>query len=77
MKAVEFKTTVAANGQITVPPEVAGKIPSGRQLHVVVVWETPETEQDAWNALGRQRFETAYAPEDSVYEQLMDKTPTR
>jgi len=26
----------------------------------------------AWRAAGRERFEAAYAPEDSVYEQLID-----
>jgi hypothetical protein len=32
---------------------------------------------DAWQAAGRRRFEAAYADEDSVYEQLVDDTPTR
>ncbi len=76
MKAVEFKSTVASNGQISVPAEVAHQIPAGEQLHIVVLWETP-TIDDAWGALGRQRFEAAYAPEDSVYEQLMDEPSTR
>jgi len=76
MKAVEFKSSVAPNGQITVPPEVAPQIPAGEQLQVIVLWET-QTIDDAWRALGRQRFEASYAPEDSVYEQLMDEASAR
>lgn len=76
MKAVEFKGTVAPDGQIAVPPEVARHIPAGEQLQIVVLWETPMVD-DAWSSLGRQRFEAAYAPEDSVYEQLMDEASTR
>ena len=71
MKAVGFKSTVTPGGQISVPPEVARQIPSGEQLQVVVLWETPNLDA-AWRAAGRQRFEAAYAPEDSVYEQLID-----
>jgi hypothetical protein len=41
MKAVEFKSSVAENGQISVPPEIARQIPAGEQLQVVVMWETP------------------------------------
>ena len=30
-------------------------------------------EDGAWRTQGREQFEAAYAPEDSVYEQLMDE----
>ena len=76
MKAVEFRSTVTPGGQIAVPPEVARQIPAGEQLQVVVLWETPNLDA-AWRAAGRQRFEAAYAPEDSVYEQLMNDAPAR
>ncbi len=76
MKAVEFKSTVTPRGQIAVPPEVAGQIPLGEQLQVVVLWETPDLDA-AWRAAGRQRFEAAYAPEDAVYEQLIHEAPAR
>ena len=76
MKAIQFKGTVAPNGQIAVPPDVAGQIPQGEQLQVVLLWGVP-SEDNAWRAAGRRQFEAAYAPEDSVYEQLIDETPTR
>ena len=31
----------------------------------------------AWRVAGRRQFEAAYAPKDSVYEQLIDETPSR
>jgi hypothetical protein len=31
-------------------------------------------EDDAWRDQGRQQFEAAYAPEDAVYEKLLDKS---
>jgi hypothetical protein len=71
MKSVEFKSTVA-NGQIAVPTEVARHIPAGEHVQILVLWETA-TMEDGWRVLGRRRFEAAYAPEDSVYEQLMDE----
>ena len=76
MKALEFKGSVAENGQINVPPQIARQIPQGEELHVVLLWG-PTTMDDAWKDLGRQRFEASYAPEDSVYEQLIDDASTR
>jgi len=71
MKAVEFESTVAPGGQIPLPPEVASEIPAGEQLRVVVMWENSDSDL-AWRNAGREGFEAAYAPEDAVYEQLMD-----
>ncbi|HEV1285966.1 MAG TPA: hypothetical protein VNU44_11655 [Bryobacteraceae bacterium] len=76
MKAVEFDGTVTPTGEIVVPPEIADQVPSGESLHIVLQWETAD-EDAAWRAQGRKRFEAAYAPEDSIYEQLMDETPAR
>jgi len=76
MKAVEFKSTVNPGGQIAVPPELARQIPAGEQLQVIVLWERSNLDV-AWRAAGRQRFEAAYAPEDSVYEQLIDDAAAR
>jgi hypothetical protein len=76
MKAVEFESTVAPGGHITLPPEVASEIPRGEQLRVVVMWDASSSDL-AWRAAGRQRFEAAYSPEDDIYEQLMDESAIR
>lgn len=76
MKAVEFESTVAPGGQISLPPEVAREIPPGEQLRVVVMWEAGDLDL-AWRTAGRQRFEAAYSPEDAVYERLIDDSAIR
>jgi len=77
MKAVEFEGTVTPNGQIAIPAEIAGQLPPGESLHVVLQWNATADEDAAWRTQGRQRFEAAYEPEDAIYEQLMDEAPTR
>jgi bifunctional DNA-binding transcriptional regulator/antitoxin component of YhaV-PrlF toxin-antitoxin module len=71
MRALEFQSTVNPNGQITIPSELARQIPQGEQLRVVVRWEPSDLDAE-WRAAGQQRFEAAYAPEDSIYEELID-----
>ena len=74
MKVVEFESNVTANGQITIPAEIPGQLPPGEALRVVVQWDGADDEDGAWRTQGWQRFEAAYAPEDSVYDQLMHET---
>jgi len=77
MKEVEFEGTVAPNGQIAIPAEIASQVPSGEPLHVVLQWNPTADEDRLWRTQGRQQFESAYAPEDAVYEQLMDESSAR
>jgi hypothetical protein len=75
MKAVEFESTVTAEGRISLPPEVVDEIPAGEQVRVVVMWG-PSSDNSFFRAAGLRRFQSAYSPEDDVYEQLLDDTPT-
>ncbi len=79
MRAVEFEGMVSASGEIALPPVIASSIPAGEHLRVVVMWGLSEQEDidDAWRASGRRRFEAAYAPDDSIYEQLADEASPR
>ncbi len=74
MKAIEFEAALTDNGGILVPKEIAAAIPSGAKLRVTLRWDADEADAD-WNAAGLRRFEEAYAPEDSVYEQLVHRGP--
>lgn len=76
MKAVEFDTTMTQDGQIVLPVEFLGDIPSGQQLKVLVMRDSGSADP-SFQATGRMRFEEAYAAEDSVYEQLLDEAPAR
>jgi hypothetical protein len=75
MKTADFKAAVT-NGEITVPPDIAAQVPPGEQVQVVLLWGMPDGEID-WRAAGRQRFEAAYSPDDSVYEQLIHDASIR
>jgi hypothetical protein len=77
MKAIEFTATVRDDGQIIVPAEIANQLTPGESLRVVLQSGSAVDEDLAWRTLGRRCFEEAYAPEDSVYDQLIDETSTR
>ncbi len=70
MKIADFREESTPTGQISVPPEIAAQVPPGEKVAVVLAWGTSE-EESAWREAGLRRFESAYAPEDSVYEQLI------
>lgn len=76
MKALEFESTVTPAGQIALPPEIAREIPAGEHLRIVVMWEPSDLDLE-WRGAGRQAFEAAYCPEDSIYERLIDESENR
>ncbi len=75
MQAADFKGTLSPTGQITVPAEIAAQVPSGEAVEVVLVWG--RSDDDDWRQSALQQFESAYAPEDSIYEALANDPPAR
>ena len=71
MKTLEFESTVTDDGQIAIPAEIAAQLPIGSPVRVFVQWDGTDDEDGAWRTMGRQRFEAAYAPEDTVYDNLL------
>jgi hypothetical protein len=76
MKTADFRGQIAPDGQIAVPPEIASQVPPGEKVAVVLAWGVSD-EENAWREAGRRRFESAYVPDDAVYEQLINDPPTR
>ena len=76
MKAVEFESTITPAGEIAIPREIVGEIPTGEQLRVVVMWQ-PSGADSAWRSAGRERFDAAYSPDDAIYEKLIDDSAAR
>ncbi len=76
MKTFDFRGELTPNGLIPVPLEIASQVPPGEQVQVLLRWGMSD-DMKTWNAAGRQRFEAAYSADDSVYEQLVDDSPTR
>ncbi len=72
MRSADFSAELTPSGQISVPPEVASQVPPGERLQVVLVWGDSE-DDTAWRTVGRRSFDSAYASDDSVYEELMDQ----
>jgi hypothetical protein len=75
MKAMEFDAQLTSGDRIQVPLAVACELPESAHFRVIVLWEPGEDEE--WRKLTSERFLAAYAPEDSVYEQLIDEPPSR
>jgi len=76
MKSVEFEATLTNDGKIALPAEIAGDVPAGQELRIVVMWEGTSTDS-AWTEAGRRRFEESYCAEDAVYEQLLNDASPR
>lgn len=76
MNAIEFESTITPGGEIAIPREIAAEIPAGEPLRVVVMWQAASDDL-AWRSAAREKFESAYGPEDAVYEELADDAPPR
>ena len=76
MTNAEFQGELTPNGQISVPPEIASRVPAGQQVRVVLQWGASDDEI-AWRDAGRRQFESAYAADDSIYELLIDDAAAR
>ena len=74
MKSVEFESRVAPSDQIPIPGDIARQIPAGSNVRVIVMWG--DGDHDDWRDLARRRFASAYAPEDAIYEKLIDDPPS-
>ena len=77
MKALEFGSRLEANDRIEIPPEVANQLPAGSDVRVIVLWDSIEDEDEVWRLAGMRCLEAAYAPEDSIYDELINEAPPR
>jgi hypothetical protein len=75
MKAIEFESQLTNTDRIHIPPDVASQLPAGSNVRVILLLDSGEEEN--WRELSLQRFAAGYAPEDSVYEKLLDESPSR
>jgi hypothetical protein len=67
MRAVEFTTELGKQPVVTIPQEVAAKLPKSGRARVIVL--TPDDPGDAeWRSGGYEQFVREEAPEDAVYD---------
>jgi hypothetical protein len=76
MKALEFEPRLEGADRIGIPSEVAQQLPTDSHLRVIVMWGDDDGE-DAWHKLAMEGLSSAYAPEDSIYEELANEPPVR
>lgn len=74
MNAIEFKSKLSAEDNMVVPGEIARQIPAGSDIRVILLWDG---DGDDWLRVSKERFADAYAPEDAVYEKLIDEPVSR
>lgn len=65
MTTIEFDCALGAAGQIQIPSGLVERLPEGIPLHIVLPWSVSADEDTGWRTVGNERFEAAYAPEDS------------
>ena len=69
MKAVEFTVELNGKAELTIPSDVAGRLPKTGRARVIVL--TAEQSEDAeWRQVSYQQFLREDPPEDAVYDKL-------
>ena len=67
MRPVEFTTELGKKPVVTIPQEVAAKLPKSGRARVIVL--TPDDPEDAqWRAGAYEQFVREEAPDDVVYD---------
>ena len=75
MQALQFEGSMNDAAQIQVPADIARKVPEGSHLKVILVLD--DDEDETWKLASLEAFSAAYAPEDSIYEKLLDEPSDR
>jgi hypothetical protein len=69
MNAVEFTTELSDSAVLTIPTEIAARLPKAGRARVIVL--TDEDNEDVeWRAAAYQQFLRDDPPEDAVYDSL-------
>jgi hypothetical protein len=67
MRAVEFTTELGKKPVVTIPQEVADKLPKSGRARIIVLM--PDDPEDAlWRASAYEQFVREDSPEDAVYD---------
>ena len=72
MKAITFQSELPPDGTLNVPPGLAGEIPPGQAVRVVVLL-AKGTEEQAWEQVAAADFGMGYADSDAIYDDLRDR----
>jgi hypothetical protein len=70
MTALEFQASLASDGSLKVPREVAAQLEDVASFRVLVLVNDEEEEDAAWRRLGMEQFLKDDAVGDSIYDNL-------
>ncbi len=70
MHAVEFTAELSGSATLTIPPEIATRLPGhGTARIIVLTAEAPDAEAE-WQAASYEQFLADDAPGDAIYDTL-------
>jgi hypothetical protein len=72
VKAIEFEGKLVGQRSIHVPDDIAQELPADSLVRVILLFDTGDPD---WQAMSAANFAAAYAPEDDVYEELLNGPP--
>jgi hypothetical protein len=67
MSSIEFETELRGDRTLTLPPEVAERLPKSGRVMVVVLVPDDQDDQE-WRRAAYEHFMKDDAPEDDVYD---------
>jgi hypothetical protein len=65
MNAIEFTTELTGSGALSIPKEIAARLPKTGRARVIVLTEDDDAE---WRSASYEQFLREDPPEDSVYD---------
>lgn len=70
MNVVEFTAELSGANSLSIPPEIASRLPKAGSARVIVLTDAPDRADADWRAAAYEQFLADDAPEDAVYDTL-------
>ena len=70
MKAYEFPSTVTRDGKLEVPTDIAGMLPRGQPVRLIVLVYEPGEEDADWQTITAEQFLAGYSEADAIYDKV-------
>jgi len=67
MKAYEYEGKVLADGHLSIPEDLKGKLKSDSKIKVMLLVDDEET---TWDKMSMSQFLKGYSEKDTIYDKL-------
>jgi len=75
MSGFVFQATVNPDHTLTLPPDIAAKLPKDEPFNVIIMVAENEEEERDWKRMAAEQFLAGYAPGDAIYDQYDQLRP--